>query len=107
MKIPFDPVMSIVSYIQDCDVCSMYAWSPLVIPQSRIVRILKTIRSGKSHRVKMQAKKRLKLYRGAWIEYDTTEKREWTRKYISKFEAISNPTIEASVSFDFSSYNNE
>ena len=99
MTIPFDPPMK-DHYVIDMDVCSMYAWSPLIIPQSSIVRILETIRSGKSHRVKMQAKKRLKLYRGAWIEYDTVEKKEWTKKNISSFEAVSDPVIELSVSFD-------
>ena len=105
MKIDIVPFASpMKAYIQDLDVCSMYAWSPLIIKQSKILQIFKTIHSGKSHRVKMQARKRLTLYRHAWIEYDTEEKKDWTRKYVSPNEYLASPNIELKVSFDFKSY---
>lgn len=74
------------NYVMDMDVCSMYAWSPLIVKQSLICKILKQVRSGKSHRAKILAKRRLRLYKGAWIEYDTDHNKEWTKKNISKID---------------------
>jgi hypothetical protein len=80
-------------YLIDMDVCSMYAWAPLVIKQSLICKILKQCHRGKSHSAKIQAKRRLKLYKNAWIEYDTQESREWTKARISILEFPAKPNV--------------
>lgn len=88
-------------HIMDMDVCSMYAWSPLTLKQSQIVKLLKKLRYGKSHKAKIQLKRRLKLYKNAWIEYDTIEKKDWTKRHIGQMELLTNPLVDIQVSFDF------
>lgn len=88
------------------DVCSMYAWSPLVIKQSEIVKLLKQLRYG-SHKSKIQLKRRLKLYKGAWIEYDTIEKKDWTKKHIGSMEMLTSPVANLEISFDFEAFKKE
>jgi hypothetical protein len=73
-------------YVQDMDVSSMYAWSPLILKQSLICKVLKQSRTGKSHKAKISAKRRLRLYKSAWVEYDVLTDRDWTRKHISTIE---------------------
>ena len=92
------------AHIMDMDVCSMYAWSPLTLKQSQIVKLLKKLRYGKSHKAKIQLKYRLKLYKNAWIEYDTIEKKDWSKKHIGPMELTSNPVINMNVSFDYEVY---
>lgn len=94
-------------YIMDMDVCSMYAWSPLTLKQSQIVKLLKELRYGKSHKSKIQLKRRLKLYKNAWIEYDTIEKKDWSKNHIGPMELTSNPVINMNVSFDYEEYKKE
>lgn len=94
-------------HIMDMDVCSMYAWSPLTLKQSQIVRLLKELRYGKSHKAKIQLKRRLKLYKNAWIEYDTIEKKDWSKNHIGPMEFTSSPVINMSVSFDYELYKKE
>ena len=76
------------AHVMDMDVCSMYARSPLVVKQSQICKLLKQKRNGKSRRAKTIAKRRLRLYRSAWIEYDTVKDKDWTKKNISKMEML-------------------
>lgn len=94
------------SYIMDMDINSMYAWSPLVIKQSLICKLLKQRRSGKSHHAKIQAKRRLRLYKNAWIEYDVETNKEWTKKHIGTME-IAGVVINAEISFDFDAFEKE
>lgn len=93
-------------FVMDMDVCSMYAWSPLIIKQSEIVKLLKKRRYG-SHKAKIQLKWRMKLYKGAWIEYDTVEKKDWTKKHIGRMEMLTNPVADLEVSFDFEAFKRE
>lgn len=93
-------------FVMDMDVCSMYAWSPLIIKQSEIVKLLKKRRYG-SHKAKIQLKRRMKLYKGAWIEYDTVEKKDWTKKHIGRMEMLTNPVADLEVSFDFEAFKRE
>ena len=93
-------------YVVDLDINSMYAWSPLVIKQSEIVKLLKRHRYG-SHKAKIQLKRRLKLYKGAWVEYDTIEKKDWSKKHISCIEMSTNFTIDQEISFDFEAFKKE
>ena len=94
------------NYVMDMDVCSMYAWSPLIIKQSEIVKLLKKRRYG-SHKSKIQLKRRMKLYKGAWIKYDTVEKKDWTKKHIGSMEMASSPVINMNVSFDYEAFKKE
>ena len=94
-------------HIMDMDVCSMYAWSPLTLKQSQIVKLLKKLRYGESHKAKIQLKRRLKLYKNAWIEYDTIEKKDWSKKHIGPMELTSNPVIDMNVSFDYEAFKKE
>lgn len=73
-----------MSYAQDLDISSMYAYSPLFVKQSLIVKLLKTYRYG-SHKVKRETMKRLKLYKSAGIILDTNEKISWSKKHIGGF----------------------
>ena len=82
----------------------MYAWSPLIIKQSEIVKLLKKLRYGKSHRAKILLKRRLKLFKGAWIDYDTAEKKEWTKKHIGSFELSTDIKVSMEASFNFEDY---
>jgi hypothetical protein len=50
---------------------------------------------------------RLKLYKGAWIEYDTVEKKDWTKKHIGRMELMTDPTVNLEVSFDFEAFKKE
>ena len=95
------------SYVMDMDVCSMYAWSPLVLKQSHICKILKQKRNGKSRRAKTIAKRRLRLYHNAWIEYDTVKDMDWTKKNISRMEMLINPIVDLEISFDFEAFKKE
>ena len=95
------------SYVMDMDICSMYAWSPLFVKQSQICKLLKQKRNGKSRRAKTIAKRRLRLYRSAWIEYDTVKDKDWTKKNISKTEMLTNPTVDLEISFDFEAFKKE
>lgn len=95
------------SYIMDMDINSMYARSPLVLNQSEIVKLLKKLRYGKSHKAKIQLKRRLRLYKGAWIRYDTDEKKDWTKKHIGSIEMTTDPMINMEVSFDFEAFKKE
>ena len=94
-------------HVMDTDVCSMYAWSPLVVKQSQICKLLKQKRNGKSRRAKTLAKRRLRLYRNAWIEYDTIKDMDWTKKNISKMEMLTNPIVDLEISFDFEAFKKE
>lgn len=94
-------------HIMDMDVYSMYAWSPLVVKQSQICKLLKQKRNGKSRHAKVNAKRRLRLYRSAWIKYDTTKDKDWTQKNISKMELLTDPTINLEISFDFEAFKKE
>lgn len=91
-------------FVMDMDISSMYAWSPLILKQSEIVKLLKKLRYGKSHRAKILLKRRLRLFKGAWIEYDTTEKKEWSKKHISSFELSTDIQVNMKVSFNFEDY---
>ena len=95
------------SYIMDMDINSMYAWSPLVLNQSEIVKLLKKRRYGKSHKAKIQLKRRLRLYKGAWIRYDTVEKKDWTKKHIGSVVSSTDPMVNMEVSFDFEAFKKE
>ena len=95
------------SYVMDMDIYSMYAWSPLVLKQSEIVKLLKNLRYGKSHKAKIQLKRRMRRYKGAWIRYDTVEKKDWTKKNIGSIELTVEPMINMEVSFDFEAYKKE
>ena len=95
------------AHIMDMDVCSMYAWSPLTLKQSQIVKLLKKLRYGESHKAKIQLKYRLKLYKNAWIEYDTIEKKDWSKKHIGQMELMTDPTIKLDISFDFEAFKKE
>ena len=90
----------------DMDVASMYAWSPLVVKQSSICKILKQRRSGKSHRAKILAKRRLKLYRGAWVEYDTDQNKDWSKKHISIMEMHPKSDFDEAIKFLFEQLSN-
>lgn len=70
-------------FIHDMDVASMYPWSPRTIKQSEINKILKKWKSGKSHREKIQSKRRLKWYKNAWVTQDALKNAEWTKKNLS------------------------
>lgn len=94
-------------HVQDLDIASMYAWAPLIIKQSLINKLFKQVRCGKSHRAKINAKRRLRLYKNAWIEYDTLEHMERTKKKISKSEMLKGPIAECKISFDYGAYNGD
>lgn len=94
------------SYVMDMDICSMYAWSPLVLKQSEIVKLLKKLRYG-SRKQKQFIKYRLKLYKGAWIKYDTVEKKDWTKKHIGSMELLTDPIINLDVTFDVEAFKKE
>ena len=95
------------AHVMDMDINSMYAWSPLIKKQSEIVKLLKKLRYGKSHKAKIQLKRRLRLYKGAWIQYDTIEKRDWTKKHIGSIEMSVDHWINMDVSFDFEAFKKE
>ena len=95
------------AHIMDMDVCSMYAWSPLTLKQSQIVKLLKKLQYGKSHKAKIQLKRRLKLYKNVWIHYDTSEKKDWSKKHIGQMELMTDPTIKLDISFDFEAFKKE
>lgn len=106
LRQPAEDGVKMSVYFEDMDVCSLYAWSPLVIKQSEIVKLLKKLRYG-SRKQKWFIKYRLKLNKGAWVHYDTVEKMDWTKKRISKMELLTDPTVNLEVSFDFEAFKRE
>lgn len=70
------------NFVQDMDIASMYPFSFKTVKQTEVCRILKQRWSGKSHRAKMFAKKRLKYLKNAIVEFDTENKKEWTQKHL-------------------------
>lgn len=97
----------LASHVGDLDIMSMYAFSPLVLKQSFINKVFKQRWNGKSHRAKINAKRRLHLYRGAMVEYDTEKHKDRTMKKISSFIYTTSPMVDMKISFDYKGYEND